>query len=755
MSKILPLLIGLCLIACRPTQGLQGQPTTDDDTQDVLGKFVAEMQAFPGYMPFYWDAKKGKIYLEVSRLEEEFLYVNSLAAGLGSNDVGLDRGQLGRERVVYFKRFGPKLLLIQPNYKFRAQSDNPDEAASVAEAFAQSALAGFKIEKEANGRMLIDLTSFLMRDAHGVSGALKRSKQGSYSLDAQRSAVWLPRTKNFPQNTEFEALLTFKGQPQGGYVRDVTPSAEAITVRQHHSFVQLPDAEYQPRVFDPRSGYFPLSFKDYATPIDAPLVQRYITRHRLNKKNPRAARSEAVEPIIYYVDRGAPEPIRSALIEGASWWNQAFEAAGYKNAFQVKVMPADADPMDVRYNLIQWVHRSTRGWSYGGSVVDPRTGEIIKGHVSLGSLRVRQDYLIAQGLIVPFEEGQDPDPRMLEMALARLRQLSAHEVGHTIGLAHNFSASVNNRASVMDYPHPYLAMDANEKVDFTAAYDVGIGEWDKRTVLYGYQDFAPKVDEAKALQDILAENKAMGLFYHSDMDARPFGSASPTAHLWDNGTDPAVELNRLLAVRKKALNQFSEKQIPVGRPMGELEEVLVPVYFAHRYQVEATAKVIGGVQYSYAVRGDGDKPQIVSADQQKAAFEALLGVLQPEQLALPEHILALIPPRPMGYQRGRENFKLRTNFTLDPLTVAETAADQVLTLLLEPARAARVTEFAARDASQKSFNSLLQQLVASVWEGGDASGYHRAIRRVVQYRLAVHLMRLQARESAAPAVRAA
>ncbi|MFK7926482.1 MAG: DUF5117 domain-containing protein, partial [Bacteroidia bacterium] len=390
------------------------------------------MQAFEGYFPFYWEESTGKVWLEINRWDTEFLYVNSLAAGVGSNDIGLDRGQLGRERVVFFERIGPKILMIQPNYDYRAVSQNEMEKRSVAEAFARSVIAGFTVEAETEGRVLVDMSNFFMRDAHNVIGSLRRSGQGNYNLDGSRSAIYLARTKNFPQNSEFEALLTFQGNPEGGYIRSVVPSPDAVSVRQHHSFVELPDADYSPRVFDPRSGYISMSYQDYATPIDQSLTKRFIIRHRLKKKNPKARMSEAVEPIIYYLDPGAPEPVRSALLEGASWWNQAFEAAGYKDAFQVKVLPEDADPLDVRYNVIQWVHRSTRGWSYGGSVTDPRTGEIIKGHVSLGSLRVRQDFLIAQGLIGPYEAGKEPSGKMLEMALARLRQLSAHEVGHTI-----------------------------------------------------------------------------------------------------------------------------------------------------------------------------------------------------------------------------------------------------------------------------------------------------------------------------------
>lgn len=464
---------------------------------------------YEGLFPFYYDEKEDKIEMEVSQLENEFLYVNALATGIGSNDIGLDRGQLGNERVVKFVKAGNKLLLVQPNQRYRAISNNPDEVRAVEEAFAQSVLWGFKIESESNGTYKINITDFLLQDAHNVSGRLERTKQGSYKLDKSRSALYLPRTKNFPKNSEFEATLTFSGTPKGAYIRSVVPTSNSITVRQHHSFVELPDNNYEPRVFDPRAGYFGMSYLDYATPISEPIVKRFINRHRLAKKDPNATISEAVEPIIYYLDRGAPEPVRSALMDGAKWWNQAFEGAGYKDAFQVELLPEGADPLDVRYNVIQWVHRSTRGWSYGSSVTDPRTGEIIKGHVSLGSLRVRQDFLIAEGLLAPYENGTEVPKEMEEMALARLRQLSAHEVGHTIGLAHSYTSSTENRASVMDYPHP-LAEIENGKIVLKNAYDDKIGAWDKVSITFGYQDFPEGVNQKNKLDEIIQNSLKNG-----------------------------------------------------------------------------------------------------------------------------------------------------------------------------------------------------------------------------------------------------
>lgn len=759
---------------------IQSSIFAQEKSKDTFSSLTEGSKKIDGYMPLYWSEKSGKMLMEVSRFNQEFLYQVSLAAGLGSNPVGLDRGQLGRTFVVYFERVGPKIFLVQPNYRFRALSNDQAEKNAVADSFAKSIIAAFKVEAEDGNRVLIDATPFLMKDAHGVSERIRQARQGTYRVDESRSAIYLPNTKGFPKNTEVETTLTFAGEDGGRLVGSVTPTISSVTLREHHSFVELPDNNYRPRKYDPRTSSFGITFYDYASPFTETIEKKWISRHRLEKKDPGAPVSEAVKPVVYYVDNGVPEPIRSALVEGAAWWNQAFEAAGFKDAFQVKVLPLGADPMDIRYNMIDWVHRSTRGWAYGSSVTDPRTGEIIKGVVSLDSQRIRQDVLIGTGLTpgyLAMDTGMNgpndrcaaavaPDMDYLassekdiaQLALARIRQLSAHEVGHTLGFAHNFAASTYaGRASVMDYPSPLVEV-INGKLDISNAYARGIGEFDKFSVRYAYSQFT--ANEETELEKILVKGETDGMLFIDDGDARGIQTAHPLASTWDNGSDSIAQLKKEMEVRRIALSQFGIGNLPRGEPVSELEIKLLPLYLHNRYQSIAVMKSVGGLYFTYAMKtADGIRPakfrEVVSPERQREALSILMETIKPSELVLPQKIVALIPPNATGYNSETwESFEKHTDPTLDTLGMAAIATDLVVSGLLNPNRAARMIEFNTQDKKYPHFRESVDALVSMIWATTSKDNYQAGIQTTQQHVLVQRLIELAGNPDAAAQVRA-
>ena len=749
----LPVCLTLLLLACSPQK--KGPDTSF--AGQVRGLVEKE-----GFFDLYIDERRARVLARLPKPNEDgvslrFIHANSLNAGLGSNPVGLDRGLTTSGQIVAFRKIGNKIIAEAENWKYRASADNPYEKESVRASFAKSYLWSGKILSRAgNGDLLVDLSDFLTQDLMNIRGQLRRQGQGSYAIASERSFPETATALAFPDNVELNAAITFTNGTAGSEVARTAANGRAFTLSLHHSFVRLPDEGYETRDYDPRVAAIDVPFYDYSTRIDQPITRSYARRFRLQREEPAVAKGPVKKPIVFYVDPGAPEPIRSALIDGASWWAEAFEEAGFENAFRVEVLPEGAHPLDIRYNIIQWTHRQTRGWSYGGGINDPRTGEMLKAHVILGSQRVRQDRMIFEGLTSTSASGTGNENDPIALSLARIRQLSAHEVGHTLGFAHNFAASTNDRSSVMDYPAPYVRLNANGGFDFSNTYDTGIGEWDKFTVRWLYGQFAPEANEKRILNNMIEEIYDAGFRFVSDAHSRNPAASHAYGSLWDNGANPVETLDETMRVRRLALRNFDLQVAREGEPRARIREVLVPIYLYHRYQVEAAAKFLGGVNFNYSVLGDGlSFAGKVSAEDQRLAIAALLRTLDPKELDLPDRLLIRLTP-PVGRYGGNsagENFPSDLGAIFDPLKAADTAASVTLSALLQPARLARLHEQHRIDSDMPDVEELLAALEIALFSDID-SERQAAIARRLQYRFVMMLSDTSRNRNTSPAVRA-
>lgn len=743
-----------CVAAYLAVAACSGDETVQNDDASTASSAQAPAGDGQAFFPVEWNAEDGSVVISLPAADEDgvalrAIHTSGVTSGLGSNPVGLDRGYQDSGRIIAFRRVGQKVYIEEENWRYRASADNPLEKKAVLDSFARSLLWSVDvIDEQTNGGFTVDLSGFLISDTLNLTGWLKSAGQGSFSIVPDRSFTDPETILVFPDNVEIDTVVTLTSDAPGPQVVATAASPRSPTLKIHHSFVRLPPPGYTPRFDDPRVGAIDIVHYDFSTPLDERIIQRVARRFRLEREDPAADSGPVKKPIVFYVDSGAPEAVRAALIDGASWWAEAFEEAGFEDAFRVEVLPEDVHPFDIRYNVIQWTHRQTRGWSYGGGVHDPRTGEMLKGHVILGSQRVRQDRMIFEGLAGADKSrsGSVDDP--VQIALARIRQLSAHEVGHPLGFEHNFAASSIDRASVMDYPAPYVRPDGDGGLDLSGAYAVGAGAWDKFTVNWLYSQFPEGVNESEALNQIVMDGYASGLRFVADSEGRSIGTAHPDGSVWDNGNDPVATLRETMAVRRIALDNFGLNVIQNGRPVSELRAVIVPIYLFHRYQIDAAAKLIGGYRFDYALKGDGRHGGTpVAPDRQRAALAALLSTIEAEALTLPDDTLNLLTPEDAAFSGvgASETFSGATGSMFDLTSAADAAATLTLRAILHPERLARVAEFSRRDGQALSVNEILTDTEATLFASTSAA--LAPIARTVQSRYVSNLIDLSSNES--------
>lgn len=730
-----------------------------------------------GFIPLLWDAAQAKLYFEIPEFDKDILYFASIAKGSGSGSVGFEWAGGGEGGVIQFHRAGAKVFVVEKNLRFRAGSGGPGLEQGIDESFPDSIIASLPVTKTEGSKVVVDATPLVVRDSVGFGAGRGRGGRPAFDpaggdgsaavwqFDPNRSAIFLPRTKAFPKNTEVEVTVTYEAQSGGART---APESRILTGRLHYSFVEPPTG-YTPRAADPRIGVGSIRFFDYSRPSSVSNGVEWVRRHRLEKKDPSLALSEPKQPIVYYLDSAIPEPTRSAMKDGFLWWNKAFEAAGFKNALQIRDLPPGMDPMDVRYNQIYWVNRDERGYSTGGGLTDPRTGEILAARVRLESDRVHtasrywQAYEPPAGgasgsahedeFFAPLPPYSTPETEQ-QLVLLREALLTAHEAGHSLGFGHNWNSSMNDRASVMEYPSPRIKL-VNGRIDLTDAYQKQIGAYDTVMVRYAYTVF-PADKEKAGLEGVIQDMRKQGLLFTPSTD--------PRWNRYDDLADPAEYLRQAIAQRKVLMAGYGPSILQPGEPYGNLRGIrLWMAYLHHRWAIDSGVRYIGGMYHNIAVKGDSIPPtEIVPAAKQREILGLLLDALSPENLAIPEMLLASLTVEPTGeggpVRRSQgpdlEHFEMSTGYAFDQLSAARTTAGLVLEQLLEPEKAARLISFADRQTGALTLPEVIDAVAKKVWSEAAKSGVDRSLQRQTQRVFVDALMMLGASPAATPDVKA-